>query len=153
MSKRSQSFPKVDHTEHSKRWHWRFFSPQNLVNFPMQSVNEFDQEVSTVWDIHASLARTLGQDQTASFFIYMLQLILFAEDSSGIYKCLTWSLLLALGNVALSVSNVRVGAGALVWVSPEQHQTAPGAHRFPILNTGGVLTTLLGGFSVKIVVS
>ena len=117
----------------------------------MQSVNDFDQEVSTVWDIHASLARTLGQDQTASLFIYMHQLILFAEDSLGIYKYLTWSLLLALGNVTFYVSNVRVGAGALVWVSPEQPQTAPEAHRFPILYTGDVLTTLLGGFSVKIV--
>ena len=44
----------------------------------------------------------------------MHQLILFAEDSSGIYKYLTWSLLLALGNVAFYVSNVRIGAGALV---------------------------------------
>ena len=44
----------------------------------------------------------------------MLQLILFADNSSGIYKYLTWSLLLALGNLALYVSNVRIGAGALV---------------------------------------
>ena len=47
----------------------------------MQNLNDFDQEVSTGWDIHASLDSTLGQDQTASLFIYMLQLILFAEDS------------------------------------------------------------------------
>ena len=119
----------------------------------MQNLNDFDQEVSTGWDIHASLDSTLGQDQTASLFIYMLQLILFAEDSSGIYEYLTWSLLLALGNLAFYVSNVRVHAGALVWVSPEQYQTAPGAHQFPIHYTGYVLTTLLGGFSVKIVVS
>lgn len=119
----------------------------------MQSLNDFDQEVSTVWDTHASLASTLGQDQTASLFIYMLQLILFADNSSGIYKYLTWSLFLALGSLALYVSNVRIGAGALVWVSPEQRQTAPEAHRFCIHYTGYVLTTLLGGFNVKIVVS
>ena len=43
----------------------------------------------------------------------MLQLIISAEDGSGIYKYPIWSLFLTLENLAFYVSSVRVGAGAV----------------------------------------
>lgn len=44
----------------------------------------------------------------------MLQPIIFAEDGSGLYKYPVWNLFLALENLAFYVSNMRVGAGAVV---------------------------------------
>lgn len=63
-----------------------------------------------VWLVHWEKC---AQDQTAWLFICMLQLIIFAEDSTDMNTPFGICFL-ALGSLAFYISNVTVGAGAVV---------------------------------------